>query len=68
MVFGVSFELPVALAIELAFVWIVYLMGRSKAADSEWVLNGGALIKVAVASSLALWASGMPWRTASPPT
>lgn len=58
MVFGVTFDLPVALAIELAFVWIVYLMGRSKAADSEWVLNGGALIKVAVAvivGALGIW-------------
>lgn len=58
MVFGVSFDLPVALAIELGFVWIVYLMGRSKVADSEWVLNGGALIKVAVAvivGALGIW-------------
>ena len=58
MVFGVSFDLPVAIAIELGFVWIVYLMGRSKAADSEWVLNGGALIKVAVAvivGALGIW-------------
>ncbi len=58
MVFGVTFDLPVAIAIELAFVWIVYLMGRSKAADSEWVLNGGALIKVAVAvvvGALGIW-------------
>ena len=58
MVFGVSFDLPVALAIELAFVWIVYLMGRSKVADSEWVLNGGALIKVVVAvvvGALGIW-------------
>ncbi len=58
MVFGVSFDLPVAMAIELAFVWIVYLMGRSKAADSEWVLNGGALIKVIVAvavGALGIW-------------
>lgn len=33
-------------------------MGRSKAADSEWVLNGGALIKVAVAvivGALGIW-------------
>ena len=29
MVFGVTFDLPVAIAIELGFVWIVYLMGRS---------------------------------------
>lgn len=58
MVFGVTFDLPVAIAIELGFVWIVYLMGRSKAADSEWVLNGGALIKVAVAvivGALGIW-------------
>ena len=58
MVFGVSFDLPVAMAIELAFVWMVYLMGRSKAADSEWVLNGGALIKVIVAvavGALGIW-------------
>ncbi len=58
MVFGVEFDLPVALAIELGFVWIVYLMGRSKVADSEWVLNGGAIIKVAVAvivGALGIW-------------
>lgn len=58
MVFNVTFDLPVAIAIELAFVWIVYLMGRSKAADSEWVLNGGAIIKVAVAvivGALGIW-------------
>lgn len=58
MVFGVEFDLVVKLVIELAFVWIVYLMGRSKVADSEWVLNGGALIKVAVAvivGALGIW-------------
>lgn len=58
MVFGVEFDLPVAIVIELAFVWIVYLMGRSKAADSEAVLNGGALLKVAVAvvvGALGIW-------------
>lgn len=58
MVFNVTFDLPAAIAIELAFVWIVYLMGRSKAADSEWVLNGGAIIKVAVAvivGALGIW-------------
>ena len=39
----------VALAIELAFTWIVTFMAFSPVADSEWVLNGGAVIKVAVA-------------------
>ena len=58
MVLGVEFNLIAKMGIELAFVWIVYLMGRSKAADSEWVLNGGALIKVAVAvivGALGIW-------------
>ncbi len=39
-------------------MWTVYLMGRSKVADSEWVLNGGAIIKVAVAvivGALGIW-------------
>ena len=39
----------VTLAIELAFTWIVTFMAFSPVADSEWVLNGGAIIKVAVA-------------------
>lgn len=58
MVFNVEFGLGAKIVIDLAFVWIVYLMGRSKAADSEWVLNGGALIKVVVAiivGSLGIW-------------
>ena len=38
----------VTLAIELAFVWIVTFMAFSPVADSEWVLNGGAIIKVIV--------------------
>lgn len=63
MVFGVEFNLIAKMGIDLAFVWIVYLMGRSKAADSEWVLNGGAIIKVAVAvivGALGIWYA---WRT-----
>lgn len=58
MVFRVEFSLVAKIAIELAFVWLVYLMGRSKVADSEWVLNGGAIIKVAVAvivGALGIW-------------
>ena len=58
MVFGVEFNLIAKIGIDLAFVWIVYLMGRSKAADSEWVLNGGAIVKVAVAvivGALGIW-------------
>ena len=39
----------VTLGIELAFTWIVTFMAFSPVSDSEWVLNGGAIIKVAVA-------------------
>ncbi len=58
LAFGWEFSLPVQILIELGFVWIVYLIGRSKVADSEWVLNGGALIKVVVAvlvGALGIW-------------
>jgi glutamate:GABA antiporter len=58
MVFGVEFNMVAKIVIDLAFVWIVYLIGRSKVADSEVVLNGGALIKVVVAvlvGALGIW-------------
>lgn len=58
MVFGVEFNMVAKIVIDLAFVWIVYLIGRSKVADSEIVLNGGALIKVVVAvlvGALGIW-------------
>lgn len=58
MVFGVEFNMVAVMAIELAFVWIVVLMSFSKVSDSEWVLNGGAILKVAVAiavGALGIW-------------
>ena len=50
-IFGFDFEsnIWITLAIELAFTWIVTFMAFSPVADSEWVLNGGAIIKVIVA-------------------
>lgn len=50
-VFGVDLEsnILIVLAIELAFTWIVTFMAFSPVSDSEAVLNGGAIIKVAVA-------------------
>ena len=60
MVFGIDIEanLLVTLVIELAFVWIVVFMSFSKVSDSEWILNGGAVLKVLVAVSvgvLGIW-------------
>ena len=49
MAFGIQFNLATSLIIELAFTWIVTFMAFSKVSDSEWVLNGGAIIKVAIA-------------------
>lgn len=60
MVFGADIEsnLALTLAIEIAFVWIVVFMSFSKVSDSEWILNGGAVLKVLVAVSvgvLGIW-------------
>lgn len=58
MVFGVEFGLGPILLIELAFVWIVVLMSFSKVSDSAWILNGGAILKVAIAVAvgvLGIW-------------
>lgn len=44
-------ELPTvgAIAIELAFIWIVTLIAYKPVADSVWILNGAAIIKVGLA-------------------
>ena len=60
MVFGADIEsnLLLTLGIEIAFVWIVVFMSFSKVSDSEWILNGGAVLKVLVAVSvgvLGIW-------------
>lgn len=60
MIFGVDIEsnILLTLGIELAFVWIVVLMSFSKVSDSEWILNGGAVLKVLVAVTvgvLGIW-------------
>lgn len=58
MAFGIKFNLAGSLIVELAFTWIATIMTLSKASDSEWVLNGGAIIKVAIAVTvgcLGIW-------------
>ena len=55
---GMEFTVLGKLAIELAFVWIVVLMATSNVSDSAWVLNGGAILKVAIAvvvGCLGIW-------------
>ncbi|MDO5708738.1 MAG: APC family permease [Coriobacteriales bacterium] len=59
-IFGFDFEsnIWITLAVELAFTWIVTFMAFSPVSDSEAVLNGGAILKVAIAivvGCLGLW-------------
>ena len=46
---GVEFDVVGKLAIELAFVWVVVFLSFFKVSDSEWILNGGAVLKVLIA-------------------
>ena len=58
MVFGFEFNTLTVIVIELAFVWIVVIMSFFKVSDSEWILNGGAVLKVAIAlavGGLGIW-------------
>lgn len=58
MVFGIDFSLAAVIGIELLFVWIVILMSFSKVSDAAWILNGGAVLKVAIAvvvGALGIW-------------
>lgn len=58
MVFGFEFDTLAVILIELAFVWIVVLMSFFRVSDSEWILNGGAVLKVAIAltvGGLGIW-------------
>ncbi len=45
--------MPLTLAIEMAFVWIVVFMSFSKVSDSEWILN--------LAAPCSRWASPCRW-------
>ncbi|MDD6808169.1 MAG: APC family permease [Oscillospiraceae bacterium] len=49
LITGFECNTIVALAIELAFIWIVTLIAFTPTADSAWILNGAAAIKVFLA-------------------
>jgi len=49
MIFGVEIPLIGALAIELAFIWIIVGISFYPVCDSVWILNGAAFIKVLLA-------------------
>ena len=47
-VWGIEFTLGAKLIVELAFVWGVTIMATHPVAESDWVMDGGAVIKVAI--------------------
>ena len=75
-IWGIEFSLPVAILIELAFVWIVTFLAFSPVSEAEWIMNGGAAIKMfitAVIGGVGIWfgvthgfANGMSFTTFLP--
>ena len=47
-VWGIELSLPVKILIELIFVWGVTLLAFSPVSEAEWIMNGGAVIKVLI--------------------
>ena len=54
MIFGVEFGTVAMMAIELVFVWVVVAISFTKISDSEVIMNGGAIVKVAVAVAVGI--------------
>ncbi len=52
LLMGIEMSPIVSLVIELAFIWIVILVSFSKASDSAWLVNLGAVLKVGIAIAL----------------
>ena len=51
---GLNFSLPVAIIIELAFVWGVTILAFSPVSEAEWIMNGGAAIKMFITAVVAI--------------
>lgn len=57
-VWGIECSLGVRITIELAFVWGVTVMAMQPVAEADWVMDGGAVIKVlitAVVGIVVIW-------------
>lgn len=55
---GFEFSLPLAIALELAFVWGVTILAFSPVSEADWIMNGGAIIKVfitCVVGAVGIW-------------
>ena len=57
-IWGIQLSLPVAILIELAFVWGVTFLAFSPVSEADWIMNGGAAIKMfitAVVGCVGIW-------------
>lgn len=57
-VWGVDLSLGVSVLIELAFVWSVTLLAFSPVSEADWIMNGGAFIKMfitLVVGAVGIW-------------
>lgn len=53
-VWGIEFSLGVRIAIEIAFVWGVTVMAMQPVAEADWVMDGGAVIKVLITAAVGI--------------
>ena len=49
MVTGKEMSTPLAIFIELVFIWLIILISLFPVSDSKWILNSSAIIKVSLA-------------------
>ncbi len=51
-IFGLNGDSPIAVIVQLAFVWVVCIMSLSKISDAKWILNSAAFMKAFIMISL----------------
>lgn len=52
---GQEMNTVAAVIVELAFIWIVYLISCTPTADAVWILNGSAVIKMILAIGIGIF-------------
>jgi amino acid transporter len=52
--FGIELSIPLALLIQLAFLWIVIFVSNFRISESKLIVNAGAIIKVLLISAIGI--------------
>lgn len=58
---GVDIGVGGRIAIELAFIWLVSLLGDRKVSESTWILNSVAFLKVGIALAIGITGLWFAW-------